>query len=198
MTACLTRPEKFKTLQPSAGSERALSIPAGTYEVRAHMGVLDPAALAAGPITPDLPEPFGIVLRAEESEIDSFGHVNNSAYPRWMEACAWAHSAAVGLDVSRCGVLGRGMALKSLTIDFLRPSFQDQAIVVMNWITQVGRLRAERRFQVCCAETGATLARSHADYVCIDLASGAPARMPPAFVSAYLVLDQVRAKLVGR
>ncbi len=174
-----------------------MSIAAGTYEVRAHIGVIDTGALASMPIAPDLPEPFGIVLRAEASEIDSFGHVNNSAYPRWMEACAWAHSAAVGLDASRCRALNRGMALKALTTDFLRPSFQDQAIVVLNWITEVGRLRAERRFQVCCAETGATLARSRAAYVCIDLASGAPARMPAEFVGAYLVLDSVRARLAG-
>ena len=172
-----------------------MSIAAGTYGIRSHAGVLDVARLASGPIEPDLPDPFGIALRVREDEIDAFGHVNNTVYQRWMEACAWAHSAAVGLDPDRCRALQRGMALKAIETDYLRASFRDQTIVVLNWIAWIDRLKAERRFQVCCAQTGSTLARSRASYVCIDLATGAPSRMPPDFIARYTVSEAVRARL---
>jgi len=175
-----------------------VSIAAGTYQIRSHASVIDVGSLASGPIELDLPEPFGVTLQVEEDEIDAFGHVNNTVYQRWMEACAWAHSAAVGLDPARCRELERGMALKAIEIDYLRPALEGQVIVVLNWITQVGRLRAERRFQLCCAQSGATLARSRASYVCIDLASGAPSRMPREFVESYRVADAVRARLAAQ
>lgn len=134
-----------------------------------------------------LPDPFGIQLVVEPSEIDGFGHVNNTVYPRWLEACAWAHSEAVGLSPARCVELGRGMALRSLEVEFLRPAFVGQAITVLNWLTKVDRLRAERRFQVFCDESAQPLAHGKAQYVCIDLATGAPTRMPPAFIAGYQV-----------
>ena len=129
-------------------------------------------------------------------DMDAFNHVNNTVYQRWMEACAWAHSAAVGLDPDCCRALRRGMALKAIETDYLRASFRDQAIVVLNWIARIDRLKAERRFQVCCAQTGATLARSRASYVCIDLTTGAPARMPPDFIARYTISEAVRARLL--
>jgi acyl-CoA thioester hydrolase len=133
------------------------------------------------------PNPFCVRLVVDHSEIDDLGHVNNTVYARWMEACAWAHSAAVGLPPAKCVELGRGMAMRTLEIEFLRPAFGGQTITVLNWITKVDRLRAERRFQVFADASAQTLALGTAGYVCIDLATGAPIRMPPEFSKGYQV-----------
>ena len=166
-----------------------MTVADGRYAIRAHDAVLKGAQLDPFRAAFDGPNPFVIALTAEIEEIDAFGHVNNTAYQRWMEACAWAHSIAVGAPPEACRALNRGMALRSLEIDYLRASFLDQRVLVANWVVKVDRLRAERRFQVLEAASGATLARAVGRYVCIDLHSGAPVRMPELFVKAYVVGD---------
>jgi acyl-CoA thioester hydrolase len=157
------------------------------YHVRPYDLVLSREALEALGGALDFPRPFAVGLKIQAEEIDAFGHANNTAYPRWMEACAWAHSTAVGLDPARCQALGRGMALKGLKIDYLRAGLLHQPVVIANWIVRVDRLRAERQFQVLDGETHKTLARGFAHYVCIDLATGGPTRMPRAFSEGYVV-----------
>ena len=44
---------------------------------------------------------------------------------------------------------------------------------------------------------GRTLLRALIHYVCIDLDSGKPRRMPPEFVSSYQPIDAVRSVLGG-
>ena len=142
-----------------------------------------------------LPCPFSIEVETNAAEVDAFGHVNNLCYLRWIEACAWAHSAAVGVPVELCVQLGRGMAVARTEIRYLRPADAGQRLVVSNWVVSANRLRATRRFAV--TRDGATLATAEIDYVCIDLRSGAPARMPPEFTNAYRVEPEVAAALRG-
>ena len=158
-----------------------------SYNVRSFSAVADATVLAALQGGLDLPGGFGIVLTSATEEVDSFGHVNHTVYARWMEACAWAHSAHVGLSQTRCCGLNRGMVMGSLKVEYLAAAGASQTVVVMNWITAVNRLRAERRFQVFDLERSTVLARGHAHYVCVDLSSGAPVRMPAEFQQGYVV-----------
>lgn len=140
-----------------------------------------------------LPCPFSIEVRTEPGQVDAFGHVNNLVYLGWIEACAWAHSAAVGLPVERCVELNQGMAVARTEIRYLRPADAGQRLTVLDWVTAAGRLRATRRFAV--ARGGTVLATAEVDYVCINLSSGAPVRMPPEFAAAYRVEPAVAAAL---
>ena len=158
-----------------------------SYSVRSFSAVADATVLAALQGGLDLPGGFGIVLTSATEEVDSFGHVNHTVYARWMEACAWAHSAHVGLSETRCCELNRGMVMGSLKVEYLAAAGASQTVVVMNWITAVNRLRAERRFQILDLERSTVLARGHAHYVCVDLSSGAPVRMPAEFQQGYVV-----------
>jgi len=49
------------------------------------------------------------------------------------------------------------------------------------------RLRAERRFQIIRINDGKTLLRARSDYICTNLTSGKPARMPDIFKSCFAV-----------
>jgi acyl-CoA thioester hydrolase len=136
----------------------------------------------------DLPRPFILELAAAESDIDSYGHVNNAVYLRWLEQCAWAHSEAVGLPESACLALGRGMAVHHARLDFLAAVRSGDRLQVGNWISASdGRLRVSRRFQIRDLARGHTVLRGELDYVCLDLVSGRPVRLPEAFRDAYVV-----------
>jgi acyl-CoA thioester hydrolase len=119
-------------------------------------------------------------------EIDEYRHVNNAAYMRWLDRCAWAHSTALGISIEDCHRMDRGMAVRRSQLDYLAPAFLDDAITVATWISQSdARLRVTRQFQVVAPATGKTLLRATVEYVCLILSTGRPARMPPEFIERY-------------
>ena len=143
----------------------------------------------------ELPDPFTIDRVVAPEHIDDYGHVNNLAYLRWCEDVAWAHSEAVGLGLADYRRLDRAMALRRTSIEYKQPGFAGERIRIANWIVDIGRLTATRRYQICRLDDGATLARASCDFVCIELGSGKPRRLPPEFAERYTVLPSVRAAL---
>jgi len=134
----------------------------------------------------DFPDPFTLQLVVANEEIDDYNHVNNAAYVRWLDRCAWAHSTALGLSIEDCQRLDRGMAVRRSEFDYLAPGFLGDAITVATWIAHNdGKLRVQRKFQVVAERTGQTLMRASIEYVCLVLSSGKPVRMPPEFIEQY-------------
>lgn len=144
----------------------------------------------------ELPDPFFIDLEVSEAEIDGLGHTNNVVYLAWCDRVAWAHSAAVGLGLEEWQRLDRAMALVRSEIQFLSPSFRGDRIRAGNWVVHWdGRLRATRRFQICRLDDGVTLARAYLQYVCIEITSGRPRRVPELFRQRYRIEPSVAEAL---
>jgi acyl-CoA thioester hydrolase len=144
----------------------------------------------------DLPAPHRHRVVARPADMDGYGHVNNAVYVRWLDEAAWSHSAALGLPAERCLASGRGMAVWRTQVNYLAPAFAGDDIEVGTWILyNDGRLRVDRRFQLLRVSDGRSLVRALVHYVCIDLASGRPRRMPPEYASAYRPLEEVRTAL---
>ncbi len=136
----------------------------------------------------DHPDPFVLPLTVGDADIDSYGHVSNVVYVRWLTECAWAHAAALGLPEEACVALRRGMAVRTLRVDLLAAAYLGDELLVGDWVSSNdGRLRAARVFQIVNPASGVTLLRGHVDYVCINLDSGRPTRMPEEFVRRYAV-----------
>ena len=136
----------------------------------------------------DFSAPHVVEVRVRATDIDAYNHVNNAVYLTWLDSVAWSHSAALGVPLADCIALRRGMAAQRIEVDYLRAARTGDVLQAATWIVSTdGRLRAERRFQIVHAASGATLARARIDYVCINLDSGRAARMPESFARAYLV-----------
>ena len=135
----------------------------------------------------DLPHPHIVGIDVQDEDIDAYGHVNNAVYLRWLDRAAWSHSATLGLSVEDCTRLRRGMAALRIEIDYLRAALPRERVAVATWIVDTDRkLRVTRRFQLRHAVDGTTLARATTQYVCLNLASGRAARMPPEFLATYV------------
>tara|TARA_R110000868_G_scaffold1157_5_gene8859 strand:+ start:8984 stop:9436 length:453 start_codon:yes stop_codon:yes gene_type:complete len=140
----------------------------------------------------DHPNPFIHEVSIEAQHIDDFQHTNNVVYLSFMAKTAWEHSKALGLDFAAYGKLNRGMVVRRHEMDYLAPSHQGDLILCATWITgNDQRLRLRRRFQFVKAATGATLLRGMSEFVCIDIESGKPKRMPPEFLAAYKLTAHV-------
>jgi acyl-CoA thioester hydrolase len=134
----------------------------------------------------DFPNPFTLQLIVANEEIDDYQHVNNAAYVRWLDRCAWAHSTALGVSIEDCKRMDRGMAVLRSEIDYLAPAYLDERITIATWIVHNdGKLRVSRRFQIVADHSGETLVRATVNYVCLILSSGRPARLPPIFLQRY-------------
>jgi acyl-CoA thioester hydrolase len=145
----------------------------------------------------DLPSPFIHERVAHHAEIDGYGHVNNVVYVAWLDDCAWAHSTERGIPPELCRQLNRGMAVWRTQVHYLGSAYEGDGIQVATWpVLNDGKLRIERRFQIRRKSDGQTLVRALIHYVCIDLQTGKPKRMPLEFTK-YTVAPEV-AEAVAR
>ncbi|XLX42214.1 acyl-CoA thioesterase [Ectopseudomonas mendocina] len=134
----------------------------------------------------ELPAPFVIDIEVTAEGIDGLGHANNAVYVSWLERCAWRHSQFLGLDLVEYRRLDRAMAVVRHEIDYLASAYEGQQLQMGTWIVESDqRLKMDRRFQLVRPEDGATLLRAKTTFVCIELSSGRPKRMPVEFVEGY-------------
>lgn len=144
----------------------------------------------------DLPDPHVIEVEAEAADIDDYGHTNNAVYLRWLDAMAWAHAEAAGAGRKEHLELRRGMATHRTELQYIAPALLGDQLLVGDWIVHNdGRVRAWRRFQIIRPADGATLLRAVTQYVCIDIDSGRPKRLPDVYKAAYVVESAVAAAL---
>jgi acyl-CoA thioester hydrolase len=82
-------------------------------------------------------------------------------------------------------------------VHYLGAAYEGDRIEVGTWpVLNDGRLRIDRRFQIRRKSDGQTLVRALVHYVCIDLQTGKPKRMPIEFTK-YTVAPAV-AEAVAR
>jgi acyl-CoA thioester hydrolase len=142
----------------------------------------------------DLPAPHLLKITVDEAEIDAYQHVNNAVYVTWLDRVAWDHSAFLGLPLSHCLELDRGMAVVRTVINYIRPALLDDELLIATWLLPgPSRLCVRRRFQVQRIADGVTLARAETEYACIELSSGRPTRWPLEFRERYVPAPEVLA-----
>lgn len=134
----------------------------------------------------DLPAPFVIDITVSAEDIDGLGHANNAVYVSWLERCAWRHSQRLGLDLAEYRRLDRAMAVVRHEIDYLAAAYEGEELQMGTWIVASDhKLRMDRQFQLVRPADGVTLLRARTTFVCIELSSGKPRRMPVEFVDGY-------------
>jgi acyl-CoA thioester hydrolase len=134
----------------------------------------------------DYPAPFVIELAVQPDDIDGLGHANNAVYVSWLERSAWRHSQFLGLDLCEYRRLDRAMAVLRHEIDYLASAYEGQQLQMATWIVESDqRLKMIRHFQLWRPADATTLLRAQTTFVCIELSTGKPKRMPAEFLQGY-------------
>ena len=134
----------------------------------------------------DYPDPHILRTRVHTGDIDGLNHTNNAVYVDWCQQVAWAHSAALGLDLQRYRELDRAMVITYSEFHYLQASREDDEVAVATWIVDWDhKLTMARRFQVVRVADDVTLLRAAMRFACIELSSGRPRRLPQAFIEGY-------------
>jgi len=134
----------------------------------------------------DRENPFVIELEVGKNDIDALGHTNHSVYVKWLEDCSWAHALSLGLSLSDYHQLNRGMAVVRNEIDYSASSYEGDRLLVGTWVVALEkRLKLVRQFQIIRPTDQQSLLRAQTTFVCVEISSGKPKRMPEEFFAAY-------------
>ena len=134
----------------------------------------------------DHPTPFTLGFQVSAEDIDGLNHTNNQVYVKWCEQAAWAHSVALGLDLASYRRLDRAMIITRSEFDYLAASGLGDEVTAATWIVNWDRkLTMTRDVQVVRNRDQVTLLRSRITFVCVELSSGRPRRLPTEFIEGY-------------
>lgn len=120
-----------------------------------------------------------------QSEIDSLGHANNVAYVVWMQSAALAHSKELGWPGSRYRELGKGWVARAHKIEYIRPAFAGEEIVVETWVATMKKATSLRRYRIKREADNTLLARAETEWAFINYTTGRSVRIPKEVIGAY-------------
>ncbi|MEC9362689.1 MAG: acyl-CoA thioesterase [Sinimarinibacterium flocculans] len=130
----------------------------------------------------DVERPHLDAVTVGAEHLDRFGHTNNVVYLAWLERVAWSHSVSLGLDFEAYERIGAGCVARRHELDYLAPTFGGDRLWLATWVHENDfRLSMWRRYQIVREGDGKTVLRGATQWVCVDMASGRPRRMPAEF-----------------
>ncbi|MEO3754964.1 thioesterase family protein [Streptomyces sp. B6B3] len=118
--------------------------------------------------------------------MDSFGHVNNVVFLRYLEEARIDLFFRVAAEAAG-GSFSSGSVVARHEIDYLRPlTYRPEPVTVETWVTRLGGASIHVAYEVRDADV--VYARATSVVVVYDLERGAPRRMTPeerSFVEKY-------------
>ncbi len=142
---------------------------------------------APAPTSDDARGVFEQRLTVAPADIDINGHVNNLRYLEWFLAAAVAHSEAVGWTHARYLELGATWLVRSHTIEYLRPAFAGDELIVRTWVAQITKVSSRRKTQILRPD-GVVLARGETLWVFVSRKAHALGRVPPELAAAFPIV----------
>ena len=121
--------------------------------------------------------------------IDGNGHVNNTIYLHWMQDIAIAHSSANGWSPERYREIKTGWFARSHYLEYLRPAFASDQLMVRTWASGFAKTRSVRQYQIDRHQTVIFQART--EWVYFDSNRQRPARPPRNLVESFEVVTDI-------
>jgi acyl-CoA thioester hydrolase len=130
-------------------------------------------------------------------DIDGQGHAGNVAYVGWMQDAAVAHSTAQGWTPERYKNTGAGWVVRHHDIEYLKPAWENDQLVIVTWIADFKKLTSLRRYRIVRrdppGESGGesvetVLAVAATDWVYIGFQRRMPRRIPDELSASFEVV----------
>lgn len=121
--------------------------------------------------------------------IDMNGHVNNQKYIGWMQDVATTHSQQQGWSLERYFSVNKTWVIRSHTIEYIRPAFKSDELLVATWVASVDAQTSLRRYRFVRARDKKTVVEAQTLWVFCDIATGRPADIIDEVRAAFPVVD---------
>jgi acyl-CoA thioester hydrolase len=128
-------------------------------------------------------------IEVPPSAIDENGHVNNVQYVQWMQDAAVQHSNASGCTQATLA-LGATWVIRSHQVEYLRPAFLKDHIVVLTWVSNFRKVRSLRKYRFFRASDKAILANGETDWVLVNSLNGRPLAIPNDLAALFELIPE--------
>ena len=124
-------------------------------------------------------------FRVAWQDLDSEQHVNNAVYLSYIEECGMQVIAAHGWPITRMIKENFAILIRKHQIQYRRPAFLDDEIIISTWVSNVRRSTATRHYIIRRKTDGEELAIVNSLSVWVKLDSGKPMRIPEDLLSDF-------------
>lgn len=128
-------------------------------------------------VTPCAPGPFVFPVRVYYEDTDTAGIVYYANYLRYLERARTEWLRALGVEQLKLAQsTGLVFAVRSLSIDYLKPARLDDQLAVLTALTSCGRARVDLRQWI--ERNGELLVEASVRIACLDAGKMKPAALP--------------------
>ena len=132
-----------------------------------------------------MPAIFNRTFRVRSYETDSYGHVNQVNYLRYMQEAAIDASADVGYDEAQYRQLGTLWLIRETEIEYFHALKFGDSVAITTWVGDFRRVRSRRFYEMHLAGSGELVAKASTDWVYLDRASQRPVAVPNEMITAF-------------
>ena len=123
------------------------------------------------------------------SAIDENGHLNNVTYVQWMQDVAIAHANHTACT-QETNVVGATWVARAHRIEYLKPAFEGEKIVILTWVATIRKVRSQRKYSFFRPSDQTVLATGETDWVFVNAQTGRPLSIPPAVANAFELVNE--------
>lgn len=134
---------------------------------------------------PPATEIFTRSRQVEWRDVDPWGHVNNAVYLSYLEDCGMQLAAAYDWPWERMAESRFGIIARQHHIEYRKPAYLDDHLVVRTWIASIRRSTGVRYYAVYREPGQELIAQCHSLYVWIDLETHRPIRITDEFLDSF-------------
>jgi len=123
-----------------------------------------------------------------DDEIDGQGHVNNLNYIKWMLHAAVEHSGQQGWPSARYLEQNMGWVARTHFIEYLRPAFAGEDVVVKTWISNFKKVTSLRKYKIIREADNQVLTVAETNWAFVGLKRRMARRIPAEVAESFEVV----------
>jgi acyl-CoA thioester hydrolase/thioesterase-3 len=131
---------------------------------------------------------FDTEIMVRPSEIDINGHVHQSVYLDYVLLARFDQmKRCYKMPMEEFFKMGYSWTTRSTTIEFQKPIFLGETIIIRTWVEEIRQKSVKVCFQILKKETGQTAAEGYGVYVLINRKTGKPEAIPKIALKKYSI-----------
>ncbi|TQD36935.1 acyl-CoA thioesterase [Haloflavibacter putidus] len=128
------------------------------------------------------PISFQYIIEVPNSAIDQLDHVNNVKYLQWIQDVAQKHWENKTSQDIRQKV---GWVVLDHFIEYKRPAFKKEELILKTWIHNYGNIKCERRTEIIRKSDNKLVVKAKTTWCLINLKTQKPTRITPEITQPY-------------
>lgn len=132
-----------------------------------------------------MPAIFQRMFRVRHYECDTYGHLNNVNYVRYMQEAALDASADVGWTVERYQAIACQWLIRETNIEYLKPLLWNDEVRITTYVIDFRRVQSRRRYEFHRVSDGELVARADTNWVFLNMETLRPTTIPDDMVKDF-------------